>query len=119
MNTQKTKVEAAIAASIFAALLLSGCINMSTPPAQIASSQTSARNYTEFTCEQLVDALGTLAREETQLVAAQERRVKMSNVQALVIGVGQGDGAEASNLAQVRGERQAVRNAMIARQCGK
>ena len=50
---------------------------------------------------------------------AQDRRVKASNVQAMVINVGQGDGSDAEGLAQVRGEREAVRNTMIAKQCGK
>ena len=100
------------------AILSTGCM-MTTPPAQIASTPGSARNYEELTCAQLVDELGTLARRETPLAAAQERRVKRSNVQALVIGVGQGDGEEAAELAKVRGERAAVRNAMVAKQCGR
>jgi hypothetical protein len=92
---------------------------MSTPPAQITATPVSERNYDDFTCAQLVDELGTIAKRERQFVEAQERRVKASNVQALVINIGQGDGADAAALGQVRGEREAVRNTMIAKQCGK
>ena len=107
-------------AAIVVALLAGGCaINMSTAPSQVTSVPGPARNYAELTCAQLADELGIIARRETPLAAAQERRVKRSNVQALVIGVGQGDGEEAAELAKVRGEREAVRNAMVARQCGR
>ena len=107
-----------IAAAV-AVLALGGCINMSTPPAEIAATPVSAQRYENQTCAQLIDELGTIAKREHQLVEAQDRRVKASNVQALVINVGQGDGAAAADLAQVRGEREAVRNTMIAKQCGK
>jgi hypothetical protein len=106
-------------APVISSLLLSGCINMSTPPSEITSSSNTEHNYEEYTCSRLIDELGSLARSETQLVAAQERRVKMSNAQALVIGIEQGDGAEATDLATVRGKRQSVREAMVAKQCGK
>ena len=92
---------------------------MSTPPVQITGSHGPARNYEEYTCSQLIDELGSIARRESPLVAAQERRVKMSNAQAVLIVIGQGDGAEATELANVRGERESVRNAMIAKRCGK
>ena len=105
-------------AAIASSLLLSGCL-MSTPPSQITATQKPGRDYQELTCAQLIDELGSIARREAPLAAAQERRVKMSNAQALMIGIGQGDGAEATELANVRGEREAVREAMIAKQCGK
>jgi hypothetical protein len=114
-------MKAALAlATVVSSLLLSGCfINMSTPPLEITAARNPGHNYDEYTCAQLVDELGSIARRETQLVAAQERRVKMSGAQALLIGVGQGDGAEATDLANLRGERESVREAMIAKQCGK
>ena len=110
---------AELLAAVVSSLLLGGCLNMSTPPAQITGATASTRNYADLTCDQLADELGTLAKRESPLAAAQDRRVKMSNVQALAIGIGQGDGAAATDLANVRGEREAVRNAMIAKQCGK
>ena len=106
-------------AAIAASLTAGGCVNMSTPPSEITAAQKPARDYKELTCAQLIDELGSIARREVPLAAAQERRVKTSNAQALMIGIGQGDGAEASELAKVRGEREAVREAMIGKQCGK
>ena len=104
--------------AVIASLLLSGCINMSTPTSQITGSPGPERKYEEYTCAALADELGALARREVQLAAAQERRVKSSNVQALILGVGQGDGVEATELAKVRGEKESVRKAMYAKQCG-
>jgi len=50
---------------------------------------------------------------------AQEQRIKTSQTQAFWYGVGQGDGIEASELANVRGEKEAVRNAIAANGCEK
>jgi len=61
--------------------------------------------------------LASLARRENQLVAAQNQRIKTSETQAFWYGYGQGDGIEASELANVRGEREAVRNAMDTKVC--
>lgn len=108
----------AIAAGI-AALVLGGCINMSTPPAEIAAKPVDEKKYADYTCAQLVDELGSIAKRERDYVEGQNRRVTASNVQAVVINVGQGDGSEADGLAQVRGEREAVRNTMIAKKCSK
>jgi hypothetical protein len=62
--------------------------------------------------------LSSLARRENQLVVAQEQRIKTSNMQAFWWGFGQGDGVEASELANVRGEKEAVRTAIDVKQCG-
>jgi hypothetical protein len=105
-------------AAVVLSLLSGGCLNMSTPPAQITGSPGSGIKYEEYTCAQLIDELGALSRREMQLSAAQEQRVKVSNVQALLIGIGQGDGTEASELADLRGEKDAVRKAMIVKRCG-
>lgn len=104
----------AIAAAL---LVLAGCINMSTPPAEIAAKPVDEKKYADFTCAQLVDELGSIARRERDYVEGQNRRVTASNVQAVIINVGQGDGSEADGLAQVRGEREAVRKTMIAKKC--
>jgi hypothetical protein len=63
--------------------------------------------------------LDSLARRENQLVAAQEQRVKSNNFQAFWLGYGQGDGIEASELANVRGEKESVRKAMEIKKCGQ
>jgi hypothetical protein len=50
-------------------------------------------------------------------VIAQNQRVKTSEMQAFWRGFGQGDGIEASELANVRGEKEAVRTAMAKKSC--
>jgi len=101
-----------IAIAVASSLLLAGCFNMPTPPSQITGSYTSGLKYEEYQCSRLAVELDSLARRENQLVLAQEQRVKSSNVQAFWLGYGQGDGIEASELANVRGEKEAVRKAM-------
>jgi hypothetical protein len=96
---------------------LLGCMNMPTHPAQISSSYTSGLNYAQHSCRALVSEIGSLARRENQLVAAQVQRIKTSEMQAFWYGYGQGDGIEASELANVRGEKEAVRKAMATERC--
>lgn len=97
--------------------MLSGCMNMPTAPSQITGAYVSGIKYENFDCSRLSSELGSLSRRENQLVVAQVQRVKTSNVQAFWWGYGQGDGIEASELANVRGEREAVRSAMDAKTC--
>jgi hypothetical protein len=96
---------------------VSGCMNMPTPPSQITGSYTSGLRYESFDCARLSVELDSLARRENQLVAAQKQRIKTSEVQAFWWGFGQGDGIEASELANVRGEKEAIRKAMEAKNC--
>jgi hypothetical protein len=100
-------------------LALSGCLNMPTPPSQITSAYTSDLRYEDFNCRKLANEIDSLARRENQLVTSQEQRIKSSKVQAFWWGVGEGDGIEASELANVRGEKEAVRKAMGNKSCEK
>ena len=102
---------------LLVALALGGCMNMPTPSSQITSAYTSGLNYKDFSCEELSAELASLARRENQLVTAQEQRIKTSKVQAFWWGYGQGDGVEASELANVKGEKEAVRKAIEAKGC--
>ena len=102
---------------IIIGMTLSGCMNMPTPPSQITGSYTSGLNYKNFTCMELSAEQASLARRENQLVIAQEQRIKTSEVQAFWWGYGQGDGIEASELANVKGEKEAVRKAMESKGC--
>jgi hypothetical protein len=105
---------------IFVAVLItavSGCMNMPTQTSQITGSYTSGLKYEQFTCDQLAVEIDSLARRENQLVIAQEQRIKTSQTQAFWYGVGQGDGVEASELANVRGEKEAVRKAIDSKHC--
>ncbi|MCB1529612.1 MAG: hypothetical protein H6853_03210 [Rhodospirillales bacterium] len=98
-------------------LFLNACVNMPTQPSQITGSYTSGLKYEQFNCEKLGVEIDSLARRENQLVVAQEQRYKSSQMQAFWRGFGQGDGVEASELANVRGEKEAVRKAMESKGC--
>ena len=97
--------------------MLTGCLNMPTQPSQITGSYTSGLTYEAFDCPRLSAEVASLARRENQLVVAQEQRYKTSQTQAFWWGFGQGDGIEASELANVRGEKEAVRTAMEVKGC--
>jgi hypothetical protein len=96
---------------------LAGCMNMPTPTSQITGAYVSGLKYESFDCSRLSAELGSLSRRENQLAIAQEQRIKTSETQAFWYGYGQGDGIEASELANVRGEREAVRSAMDVKAC--
>lgn len=100
-----------------AAVLLAGCLNMPTPPVQITGTYVSGLNYESFDCPRLTAELDSLNRREAQLVAAQEQRVRTSQMQAFWWGVGQGDSVEATELASVRGQKEAVTRAVATNQC--
>jgi hypothetical protein len=103
--------------AVLAQVLLLGCLNMPTPTSQITGAYTSDLRYEGFDCSRLAAELESLARRENQLVTAQEQRIKTSQVQAFWWGFGQGDGVEASELANVRGQKEAVRKAMDVKGC--
>ena len=113
--TKKPKLAVLAVASL---AFLAGCMNMPTPSSQITGSYTSGLRYESFDCSRLAVELNSLARRENQLVVAQEQRYKTSETQAFWWGFGQGDGIEASELANVRGEKEAVRNAIEVKGCG-
>ena len=105
------------AVALIGSVVLTGCFNMPTPPAQITGAYVSSIRYETLDCNRLSAELESLARRENQLVTAQEQRVKSSQMQAFWMGYGQGDGVEASELASVRGEREAVRKAVEVKEC--
>lgn len=94
-----------------------GCMNLATKPTEITGSYTSDIKYAPLDCNALAVEVNSLARREDQLVIAQEQRRKSSKVQAFWVGYGNGDGIEASELANVRGEKEAVRRAMDKKAC--
>jgi hypothetical protein len=105
-------------AAVVLSLLLSACaINAPTPSSQIAASEGSGINYDEYACPRLKTEMESLVRRRLSLIGAQERRIKSSSFQETVLGVGQGDGAEAAELANVRGDENAVHKAMQAKKC--
>lgn len=98
-------------------LALPGCFNLPTQPSQISGAYVNSMRYEQFNCDRLNAEADSLSRRESQLAIAQEQRLKSSKVQAFWLGYGQGDGIEASELANVRGEREAVRKAIAINQC--
>lgn len=92
-------------------------MNMPTPTSQITSAQTSTLKYEDLKCVRLATEMDSIARRENQLVIAQEQRLKTSQMQAFWWGYGQGDGIEASELANVRGEKEALRTVMEQKKC--
>jgi len=92
--------------------LLTGCMNMPTPAAQISGTYVSSLQFEKFDMNHLTAELDSLKRRESQLVIAQQQRYKTSQMQAFWMGFGQGDGIEASELAVVRGQIEAVTKAL-------
>lgn len=107
----KTRISLGISILTIGAML-SGCANMPTHSSQISGAYTSSLRYENYTVQQLTAELNSLSRREAQLATAQEQRRKTSEVQAFWLGYGQGDGVEASELAVVRGELEAVRKVL-------
>ena len=110
-----------IALSVLILLLVSGCVypNMATPSSQIAPAYISSAKYSLFDCHQLQTELDSISRRESVLVVAQEQRVKNSEKQATWFGYGQGDGVKATELANVKGEKEAVRKALALKSCAE
>ena len=92
-------------------------VNAPTPSSQITAAPVSELKYADYTCASLTAALESLARRNLDLVRAQEQRINSSEVQRTILGVGQGDGAEASELSQVRGEQAAASKVFNAKRC--
>ena len=89
-------------------IILSSCANMPTRSNQITGSYTSGIKYEDYSISRLEVELEALTKRESDLVVAQDQRLKSSQVQAFWWGFGNGDGIEAAELARVRGEKQAV-----------
>ena len=115
-STMAAQVARSLAVA-FACMGLAGCMNMPTPPSQITGAYVSNAKYEDYDCKRLRVEMDSLSRRESQLVIAQEQRIKTSQMQGFWWGFGQGDGIEASELAIVRGEKEAVRRAMEEKGC--
>jgi hypothetical protein len=98
-------------------LLASCSVNAPTPSSQITAAPVSELKYADYDCASLTAALESLARRNLNLIRAQEQRIKSSEVQGTLLGVGQGDGAEAAELSKVRGEQAAAAKVFNAKRC--
>lgn len=86
---------------------LAGCMN----------SIVSATKYKEFDCSALITESNSFDMRETQLVIAQEQKIKTSQIQVFWWGFGQGDGIEASELANIRAEKKALKSMIETKNC--
>ena len=107
----------ALLLAVVSSLLASCSINAPTPSSQITASPVSELKYADYTCASLTAELESLAQRSLDLIRAQEQRIISSEVQRTIVGVGQGDGAEASELAKVRGEQAAAAKVFNAKRC--
>lgn len=106
-----------MAAIVIMAITFTSCANMPTNPTQITGAYTSDIVYVHLKCDQLATEFNHLSRRESKLNLAQEQRIKTSNMQAFWLGYGTGDGIEASELSEVRGDIDAVRRVMENKHC--
>jgi len=90
---------------------------MTTSPSEISATYVPKSKYKNFSCDELSQELSSLGRRETQLVMAQKQRAKNSRMQAFLLGFGRGDGVEAVELANVKGEREAAHSALEKKAC--
>jgi len=98
-------------------LVLAGCMNMPTPTSQITGTPSSGIKYDKVSCQSLATELSSLTRRENQLIIAQEQRIKSSQMQAFWWGFGNGDGIEASELSNVRSEKETILSVMAIKNC--
>lgn len=111
------KIPKAAALSLIMCSFISGCTDMPTPPSQITASHNSGTQYKNYDCPCLEVELDSLTTQEDELVVAQQQRIEASKEQKHWWGVGLKDGTEASELADVRGQKEAVRREMEAKGC--
>lgn len=107
-----------------AALLavLSAC---ATPSAKIPAAYVSPVQYQSFTCKQIAEEAGRLSARTTQAQTVQDKKAS-KDAAGMAIGLlvlwpvllmNEGDGAEAAEVARLKGEMEALESASIARKC--
>ena len=93
----------------FTFIFIIGCYNNPTPTSEIIGADISDLRYLKYDCQALYDEIIFLENRERDLVIAQDERIKLSDGQQFwSSGIGNGDGIEASELNNVRGENNAV-----------
>ncbi|MDB3970109.1 hypothetical protein N9394_02240 [Candidatus Pelagibacter sp.] len=110
---------------LIAVLLLSAC-SSAKQSGQINKAYVSSAKYNSFTCEQLIQESELIRAREPALAAKVDQHYKsQKNTEAVAwllfwpAAFWLDDGSqEANQLAQVRGELDAVRSAMMSKKCG-
>ena len=104
----------------FITVFIFGCYNAPTPPSEIEGAHISGLHYEKYDCETLNDEIKYLEKREKELVIAQEERINESEDQQWwTEGIGMGDGFVASELNNVRGEKEAARKVFENKGCNK
>ena len=106
-----------------AALLLAGCASKSE---DIAPTYVSPMSYQNHTCQQLAAEAQSVAIRAQQAAGVQDKQRSNDQVLATVGGVLfwpsllflNGDGQNAAELARLKGEKEAIEQASIQKQCG-
>jgi hypothetical protein len=108
-----------VRASIVCVLAVSvaGCFNLGTKPSEITPAYVPASQYAGYDCNRLSVELADLSRRQSELVSAQEQRRESNKVQAFWVGIGNGDGVGASELANVKGSILAVQKEQAIKGC--
>lgn len=113
----------AVAVLATAPLALAGCADKSD---EIAASYVSPTFYQNLSCQQLAVEAQSVANRAAQASAAQDKKAQND---AVATGVGmvlfwpalffiKGDGAQAAEVARLKGEMQAIETANTAKNCG-
>ena len=112
----KAKIKT-LAAALVASALAAGCYPTATSQGEITGTYISPKTYKSFTCEELVIEQESLSRREAQLSIAQESRHKDDQFKSWLGIPTRGDGIEASELANMRGQMEAVQVAISRKKC--
>ncbi len=106
-----------------ATVILTGCASRSS---EILPDYVSPVMYQNYTCEQLGQEAQTVSRQAT-IASGQQDKAHNGDVAKTTIGLvifwpvllfNKGDGATANNLANLRGQMQAIQQASIQKNCG-
>lgn len=94
---------------LIGSVLFAGCqYGETTPAALVAPEYVPSADYSTYSYDKLVAMHQELSRKERNLIIAQEQRREASAKQEFWWGVGKGNGVEKSELARIRGEKDAI-----------
>ena len=104
-------------------LLLAGCASRSS---EIAPSYVSPVGYQAYTCAQLGQEAQTVSRRAA-IASGQQDKIRQDDTVKTTVGVvifwplllfNKGDGAQAAELASLKGQMQAIQDESIVKNCG-
>ena len=94
------------------------CWNNPTPVSEIYGEKKSGLLYEIYNCDILFEEIAFLQNREKELIISQEKRIEESNKQqGWSNGIGLGDGLDASELNNVRGEITAAQKVFDRKGC--